>query len=707
MAKNKLKSPELYINRELSWLEFNDRVLREGLCKDLPLLERLKFLAIVSSNLDEFFLVRVAGLMQQRSAGVRRRDPAGLTPAQQLAAISRRAHRMVAEQANGIREALEKLAEHGMFVVEPQDWTPQQQQSLRSYFSREILPVLTPLAIQELDPCPLLPGLRLYVAAVIGGRQGSEQTDQPAETVVAVPVPGQFLRLINVPAEDGLHLARLEDAIAGNVGALFPECEVLATALFRITRDADVTILDDEAGDLLQAVEEAVLDRRRRAAIRLEISANPDRRLRNWLTDWLRLRTEDVYEIEGVLDATALWEIVNRPGLEKLKTADWPPQPPRDLIGADDLWAALRDHDVMLFHPYESFDPVVQLLEQAAEDPQVLAIKQTLYRTSGDSPIIRALELAGENGKEVTVLVELKARFDEARNVNWARRLEDAGCHVIYGIAGLKTHAKALLIVRRESGRIHRYVHLATGNYNDKTARLYSDIGIMTCNRDIAADVAAFFNLLTGYSETVGWSKFTIAPTGLKQRLVDLIDREVKVSTPDRPGLIMAKNNSLQDTDIIDALYRAGQAGVKVMLNIRGICCLRPGVKGVSENIEVTSIIDRYLEHARIFYFRNGGHEEVYLSSADWMRRNLVDRLEILFPVIDRNLRRRLIDILNTFFVDNVQSRRLLPDGTYQPVARRGRRVRAQEKFYNDAVEAVRAAEQTAQQFRPITRPVV
>ena len=372
--------------------------------------------------------------------------------------------------------------------------------------------------------------------------------------------------------------------------------------------------------------------------------------------------------------------MVNRRGFDDLKIDDWPPQTPRDLIGADDLWEAVQDHDVLLFHPYESFDPVVKLVEQAAEDPQVLAIKQTLYRTSGDSPIVRALARAAQNGKEVTALVELKARFDEWRNVNWARRLEDAGVHVIYGIAGFKTHAKALLIVRREAQRIQRYVHLATGNYNDRTARLYSDIGLLTCDREIASDVAAFFNLLTGCSEAVGWAKLAVAPIGLRQKFIDLIEREIQASTPDRPGLIMAKTNSLQDPEICRALYRASQAGVKVLLNVRGICCLRPGVAGVSENIEVRSIVDRFLEHARVFYFRNGGHEEVYLSSADWMQRNLSKRLELLFPVIDPNHRRRLIDALETYFADNVKAWRLREDGTYERVAQKGPRVRAQQR---------------------------
>jgi polyphosphate kinase len=701
MAKKKLKSPELFINRELNWLEFNDRVLREGLCEDVPLLERVKFLAIVSSNLEEFFLVRVAGLMRARAAGVRRRDPAGMTPAAQLSAISARAHRMVQEQAEGVAKALAALAGHGLVVLEPRDWTASQRQFLQAHFAKELLPALTPLAVQELNPPPLLPGQQWYVAAVLAGGQ----TEPSAERIVVVPIPGQFPRWISVPAEQGVCLARLDDVIAANVAVMLTGCEVLATAVFRITRDADVELRHDPSGDMLHAVEKAVLDRRRRAAVRLTISARPDRRIRQWLAEWLHLGPDEIYESPGPLNAAALMEIANWPGFEDLKNAEWPPQPPHDLIGVENLWDAVGDHDVLLFHPYESFDPVVRLVEQAADDPDVVAIKQTLYRTSGDSPIVRALGRAAQNGKEVTVLVELRARFDEARNVQWARRLEDAGCHVIYGIVGYKTHAKALLIVRRQQHRMQRYVHLATGNYNDKTARLYSDIGLMTADRDIATDVAAFFNLLTGRSEAVGWLKLAVAPTGLRQRFLDLIDREMQVSTPDRPGLIMAKVNSLQDTEICRALYRASGAGVRVLLNVRGVCCLRPGVAGVSENIEVRSIIDRFLEHARIFYFRNGGHEEVYLGSADWMTRNLVKRLEILFPVTETSLQRRLIEILNTFFADNVKARRLLADGTYQAVERNGPRVRSQAVFYQNATDAVHLAQQAALQFRPLTRP--
>jgi len=398
-------------------------------------------------------------------------------------------------------------------------------------------------------------------------------------------------------------------------------------------------------------------------------------------------------------------ELISRPGLDALRVPEWPPQPARDLLGATDLWSAIQDHDALLFLPYESFDPVVNLLGEAAEDPGVLAVKLVLYRTSGDSAIVRALERAARNGKQVTVLLELRARFDEARNVGWARRLEDAGCHVIYGVAGYKTHAKALLIVRREATRLRRYVHLSTGNYNERTARLYSDIGLLTADRELAADVAAFFNLLTGASEAVGWSALSIAPTELRRRFLDLIEREIQASTREQPGLIIAKVNSLQDQDMCQALYRASRAGVKVQLNVRGICCLRPGVPGVSETIEVRSIVDRYLEHARVFYFRNGGHEEVYLGSADWMSRNLDRRLEILFPVKAPALARRLTGILEGYFADNVKASRLLPDGRYERVAKSGAPVRAQERFYLEAVEAARSAAAGATRFRPLRRP--
>jgi polyphosphate kinase len=710
MPKDPLKLPDLYINRELSWLEFNHRVLAEGLSDELPLLERLKFLSIVSSNLDEFFLVRVAGLMRQRAAKIKRRDPSGMTPGEQLTALSKRVHRMYDEQAAGIRDVLDQLAKNGLSVRSRGDWSSEEEHFLKSYFTREILPLLTPMALEDLKPRPLLPTLQMHVAALVIPPESYREGEAPAEKqlqekFVVVPMPTQLSRFVRIPSEKETHLTWLEDVIAANLPLLFPGCEVLAAAAFRIARDADIILHDEEVEDLLHAMEKAVLARRRRAAVCLHIDAKADPRIKRWLMSWTELGEDSVYEQER-LNSASLMELAVRKGFDELKYQDWPPQPPHDLLGTEDPWEAIQDRDILLFHPYESFQPVVRLVEQAAEDPRVLAIKQTLYRTSGDSPIVRALGRAAQNGKEVTALVELKARFDETRNIGWARRLEDAGVHVIYGIAGFKTHAKALLIVRREEQHIRRYVHLATGNYNDRTARMYSDIGLMTCDREIAADVAAFFNLLTGYSEQVGWSKLAIAPTGLRHKFLDLIEREIQVSTPDRPGLILAKCNSLQDPETIRALYRASQAGVKIQLNIRGICCLRPGVAGVSENIQVRSIVDRYLEHARIYYFRNGGHEEVYLSSADWMKRNLSGRLEILFPVGDPSHRRRLIHILETFFADNYKAWRLFPEnGRYERVAKKGRKVRAQQQFHEEAVDAAREAARAAPQFRPLTRP--
>ncbi|MFP4106626.1 MAG: polyphosphate kinase 1 [Phycisphaerae bacterium] len=695
-----LSSPDLLVNRELSWLEFNDRVLRLGLDRDLPLCERLKFLAIVSSNLDEFFMVRVAGLRQQKEARVRKKDPSGMTPTQQLNAITRRTKEMVAEQSEGIAEVVDLLAANDVRLLQAGELDGEQRVFLKAYFENEVHPLLTLLAVDEMEERPALPGLQLMLALRLQSREGQEQ-----QRFAVVPIPSSLPRFIAVPAAEGLSLVRLEDVVAINAQWMLPRDKVLATAPFRFTRDGDVDIRDDAADDLLKSVERTILSRRVRAVVRLEVAASADRKTKAWLRKLADLKPAEVYEIDGPLDAGALMEVALRPGLDHLRAGDWPPQPAADLIGTDGLWETVREKDVMLVHPYESFEPVVRLVEQAADDPDVLAIKQTLYRTSGNSPIIAALERAARNGKQIVVLVELKARFDEEQNVQWARRLEQVGAFVIYGIAGYKTHSKALMIVRREASRIRRYVHLATGNYNDKTAKLYSDIGIMTADDQVAADVAAFFNMLTGYSDAVGWSKLSIAPGGLRNRFEELIEREIKTSTKERPGLIMAKCNSLQDPGVIKALYRAGLAGVQIRLNVRGICCLRPGLKGVSENIEVTSIVDRFLEHARIYYFANGGHEEVYLSSADWMTRNLDKRLEILFPVTDKRLRKRTVDMLETYLADNVKARRMLPDGSYEPVPQEGKPVRAQEKLYRKAVSAAEKQGKAPTRFKPLTRP--
>jgi polyphosphate kinase len=701
MTKTDLKSPELYINRELSWLEFDHRVLLEGMNPDVPLLERLKFLAIVSSNLDEFFMIRVAGLKQQEAANASSTDPSGLTATGQLVCIGQRVRQLVAEHTNALGEVITQLAEHDIHLLSAAQWDEAQQRFLRDYFRQDVEPVITPIAIEEIEPKPLLAGLRLNVVLRLRDRE-----DPGGEPRIAfVPVPRSLPRFIAIPAREGLHVARLEDVVASFADRLFPGHDVLDTAVFRLTRDNDVSVNDDEADDLLRTIEHAVRERMRRRVVRLEVSAGVDPVIRDYLSDIYEISEDDIYEIDGMLDAGDLMDVATRPGFDDLKYQDWPPQTPRDLLRSEDLYTTLQERDVLLFHPYERFDPVIELLQRAAEDPQVIAIKQTLYRTAGDSPIVKALIQAASSGKQVTVLVELKARFDEARNVGWARKLEDAGCDVIYGVAGLKTHAKLLLIVRREEYGIRRYVHLATGNYNDKTAKLYSDIGMMSSDRELANDASAFFNLLTGYSHEVGWSRLAIAPTGLRPRVLELIDREIQSSTEVQPGLIIAKINSLQDPAIIRALYRASQAGVQVKLNVRGICCLRPGVPDVSENIEVISIVDRYLEHARIFYFRNGGHEEIYMSSADWMVRNLDKRLETFFPVVSPELQARLQKILDTYFEDNVKAMRLLADGSWQAVESDDEPVRAQEVCWREAVAAVRADENTNPQYRPIRNP--
>ncbi len=692
----------LFFNRELSWLEFNDRVLREGLSPDVPLLERLRFLAIVDSNLEEFLMIRVAGLKQQIHAGIRQADLAGLTPEEQLARITERVRRLLSEQQEGIREALEALAREGLEVVWRSNWRGEDRSALQSYWAAELLPSLTPLAITELNPPPVLAGQQLHVALWTS----ATQRNASSERIIAIPIPSQFPRFVALPGDRIQRFALLEDVVVEFAADLVPGQKILGAGTFVVIRDADVAIQDEDARDLLETVEEAVLARRRRRPVCLYVSADMPEKLRNWLASWFELKPAETFEVAGILRPSSFHTLIQKVGFHHLRYPEWPPQVPAVFHQAHDLWEAIAEQDILLVHPYESFEPIIQLLQQAAEDPNVLAIKQTLYRTSGDSPIVQALAEAAAKGKEVTVIVELKARFDEARNVHWARLLEDAGCHVIYGIAGLKIHAKALLIVRRESGRIRRYVHLSTGNYNEKTARVYSDIGFLSCDRELAADVASLFNMLTGASEPTRWYKITVEPRQLKRRFLNLIAREaMAAAASDSPGLIMAKVNALEDPDIIQALYQASQMGVKIHLNVRGICCLRPGIPGLSENIEVRSIVDRFLEHARIFYFYNRGNEEVYLSSADWMRRNLDRRIEILWPITDPNLRRRLIKMLEIYFADNVKAYRLLPNGTYERVPPGPDPIRAQEKLYLQAVEAAKLAELSPLRFHPLQPP--
>jgi len=694
-TKLNLDDSRLYINRELSWLSFNERVLEMAQRQDVPPMERMKFLAIFSANLDEFFMIRVAGLMQRVQAGIQTKDPSGLTANEQLDAVRQKTLTLTARHGEAAKTLLRLLQKHGLHILNQKTWNSDQRRFIRDYFQSHLLPLLTPIAVTDPQSFPLLPNLQLHIGITLSAQAGEEKQ------LMVIPVPTVVSRFIGLPSREGEFWVTLEDILMECAGLVIQGKSIEAVDLFRITRDADIKIQEEEAGDLLETIEAAVLERRHRQAVRVELSAHCSSILQNWILAQFQVGPQQVYPIEGIPDLRCLWELVGREGFESLRWPDWPAQHPADLAGYESIWDAAGDHDVMLFHPYESFEPVVEWIRAAAEDPSVLAIKQTLYRTSPESPVISALEQAARCGKEVTVLVELKARFEEVRNVRWARRLEDAGCYVVYGVAGLKTHAKALLIIRRQAGRIKRYVHLATGNYNEKTARIYSDIGLITCDPHLTSDVGVFFNLLTGFSESVGWSKLTIAPTSLRQRMLDLIEREIKASSPDHPGQIMIKANSLEDIHVCQALYRASAAGVRIKLNIRGICCLRPAIKGLSEHIEVTSILDRFLEHARIYYFDNGGHPEVYLSSADMMGRNLDRRLELFFPMTQPDLRQRLSSILETYFSDTTNAWRLCSDGVYKQIVSKEDSLRSQQSFYEQIADA--AGFQKARfRFRPI-----
>jgi polyphosphate kinase len=687
------QQPELFLSRELSWLEFNQRVLEEALDATNPLLERLKFAGIVASNLDEFFMVRVAALKDAVAEGDTRPDPAGLTPGQQLAAISSRSHEMVERLYRTLQgEILPALRERGVRFATLESLEADERATLARHFRDEVLPALTPLAIDSSRPFPMLSGLSLNVALRLAPSE-----EDPQARLAVVQVPQRLRRLVRHGGGEGTSYVLLEDVVRSELPTLFPGQSILEAATFRIARDAELD-LDDEGGrGFLEVIEEELRNRRRSQVVRLEIEGRASPELTSLLAERLGVAADDVYRIDGPLDVRALMALLELPALEDLRDPPLKPLAALETPEREALFELLDERDVLLHHPYESFDPVVAFVARAAEDPDVLAIKQTLYRTSGDSPLVRALARAAEQGKQVTVLVELTARFDEQSNIRWARSLEEAGAHVIYGLRGYKTHAKICLVVRRGRDGIRRYVHLGTGNYNEKTARLYTDFGLMTSDRAMGEDAGAFFNALTGYSDPPRMKKLVMAPTQLRDRILKLIEREQRRAEQGQAAEIRAKMNSLVDEDIIRALYQAAQAGVRMKLNVRGICCLRPGVKGVSETIEVVSIVDRFLEHARIFHFRNGGDEEVYLSSADWMPRNLDKRIELLFPLEAPASRQKALAALEAFFQDNVKARRLQPDGTY--VRRRAGKgeepFRAQLHLYAEAqraLERVRAA---------------
>jgi len=661
--------PDYFINRELSWLAFNARVLEEALDKTNPVLERLKFLAIVSSNLDEFFMVRVAGLKDQVKAGFNKPVSSGHTAKEQLRMINIRTHQMVEHQYQAFRdEILPALKHEGITFVHADHLTEQQEAYLDRYFDDHIYPVLTPLAVDQSRPFPLLLNKSLNLAVMLERKK----VKYSKRVFAVVQVPSVLSRYIELPCSIGKCFILLEDVIKKFSHRLFKGNEVSSVYPFRITRNADMTLDEEGAEDLLKEIEKELKKRKWGAAVRLEIDKNMDEDVRLILQEALEVHQRDIYEIDGPLDLTKFMSFTQLPGYEHLRNEVIVPQPPADFIGTDDIFEAIAERDILVHHPFESFDCVVDFVTKSAEDPDVLAIKQTLYRVSGDSPIIKALATAAEKGKQVTVLVELKARFDEENNIHWARQLEKSGCQVIYGLVGLKTHCKITLVVRKEGDRIRRYVHLSTGNYNNITAKLYTDLGLFTSNTDFGVDASAMFNDLSGYSDPPEWRKLEAAPTGLRRKFCDMIRREIEKHTPQRPGRIIAKMNSLTDEGIITALYEASCAGVQIDLIVRGICCLRPGIPGVSENIRVRSIIDRFLEHSRIFLFGNGGKTEVYLSSADWMTRNLDRRVELLFPIEQEHLVERVVNMLDVYLSDNTKARILDSDGTYHRVQPQG-----------------------------------
>ncbi|MCA9176608.1 MAG: polyphosphate kinase 1 [Planctomycetales bacterium] len=684
----------LYFNRELSWLAFNQRVLDEAIDADQPLLERLRFLAITASNLDEFFMVRVGGLtlVTDRDS----RDPSGLTPAMQLEAISRVTHQMMRDQYDCFVNDVEPaMAAAGIRRLQPAQLNERQAEALELVFDAEIFPVATPMAVDQDRPFPVLGNQMLHACVRL-----SPAGEDPRDRFAIVPLGHSLSRVLTVPADGGYCFLLIEDAVRAMAQKYFPGELVEECVAFRITRNADFAVDDDEASDLLLEMQQVLTARREGGCVRLELERDASDALREFLMAALRVDEAALYVPAGPLDLASLMPLCDLGGYEALRFAPWTPQPAPE-VDETDMFATIAAGDLLLHHPYDSFDPVVRLIQQAAQDPDVIAIKQILYRTSRDSPVVSALRDAAKQGKYVTTLVELKARFDEARNIEWARSLEQAGAQVIYGIKGLKTHAKICVIVRREPHGIQRYVHFGTGNYNERTARLYTDVSYFTCREALGLDASRFFNAITGFSQPLQYNCIEAAPLGLRERLLELIDGETQRRKQGEKARIFAKMNSLVDPEIIQALYTASDAGVKIRLNVRGICCLRPGVSGLSENIEVVSIVDRFLEHSRICYFLHGGDEQVYISSADWMPRNLDRRVELLVPIEDESSKRKVIRVLEACFDDNVKARRLLPNGSYQRLGK-GKPFRAQQCLMDEATEAVRQAQQLERtQFTP------
>jgi polyphosphate kinase len=690
------KSSPGYFNRELSWLEFNARVLEEGLSKDNPLLERLMFLCIVSSNFDEFFMVRVASIKAMLRNGQRDQDCSGLSREEVLSRISSRVRELIVRQYAVLKEdILPSLAAEGLKVIRPEDYDAPTSRWLEAYFSSQVAPALTPLAVPATDAgrFPSTGNLRIHAAFLLAkDNRGSPETfwpdsgDEPLAIVQLPPNLGRFVRL--PPAEDGtLRLALLDDIVLSFGHRLFPGYHTKERALFKVTRDADIGVDEDRDDDFVAAMEEILVNRQNSWPVRITLSTD-SATISDMVAVALGLGPDDIYHLPGPIDLKSFMELTNYKGFDRLRFPRREPVETLSLSEDNTIWDELRKQDFVVHLPYESFRPVEQLIQAAAVDPAVLAIKIALYRTSGDSPVIKALTKAAQDGKQVTAIVELKARFDEERNMAWASRLEQAGAIVVFGVARLKVHAKMCLVVRKEEdGIVRRYAHLSTGNYNDRTARLYGDLSYFTANPGICEDVGACFNMLTGVSAVMRLSVLSMAPFDLKRRILSMIKREEERSTPEVPGFIAAKMNGLTDVDIINALYQASAAGVRILLNVRGVCLLVPGVKRRSENIKVVSIVGRYLEHARIYYFRNGGSEELFLASSDWMPRNLERRIELMFPVCGEQARERVYDLLMSYFVDNRQARVLSANGVWKRLlpAEGEEPFSAQDYFYDEA----------------------
>ena len=691
-----------YLNRELSWLDFNSRVLEEAFEKENPVMERVKFLSITESNLDEFFMVRVAGVMDKMHSKADDKDASGMTSAQLFPELTAKIHRFVKKQYSCLhRSIIPALKKCRLRFLKIKELNKIQKQTIDEYFDKFLFPVLTPLAVDTSRPFPLLANRSLNIAVRLVNNNGED-------IFAVVQVPSILDRFIEVPSENGRAFVMLEDIIISRLSDLFELYEIQACCPFRITRDSDLDI-DEDADDLLVEIEQSLKKRQRGDPVRIEIISKCDEALKKFLIDMLKIDYEIMHEVSGPLDLTFLNKfanIKNIPDEFKFKPIT-PVNPPADFFGYDDMFAAIREKDRMVHHPYESFESVIKFVNQAANDKDVLAIKQTLYRVSGNSPIVAALIKAAENGKQVTVLVELKARFDEENNIGWAKKLEKAGCHVIYGLAGLKTHCKILLVVRREQDGIRRYLHMGTGNYNDITARFYTDIGMFTCNEKFGEDASSLFNVITGYSTPPVYNKMKVAPTGLRSFFENMIKRETENAQKGLPSGITAKINSLVDPDIIILLYKASKAGVKITLIVRGICCLVPDIKGISENITVHSIVGQLLEHSRIFIFENGGQPEIYMGSADWMQRNLDKRVELVFPIESPDLIERSFKIIDTMKKDVLNTRIQKSDTTYELLDRRGKKVHNSQREFSDMAKKALSEKITTvneeRQFIPLT----